>query len=47
MAEADHTMHLIGWSVFDIVARSLAIVLRKTDVRKVEKERASLIEDEI
>ena len=48
MAEADHTVHPIGWSVYDITSRSSAIWFRRdsTEVRKVENEVASLTEDE-
>ena len=39
VAEADHTIHPIGWSVYDVAAQSSAIFLRSdsTDVQKVEK----------
>ena len=48
MAEADHASHPIGWSVYDVAARSSVTVAEETRlVRKVEKQVVSLAEDEI
>ena len=49
VAKADDTAHLIGWSVYDVIARSLAIVLGETRMTcgKLGKKMASMTEDDV